>query len=1411
MMMQSMVPGPEKLSDDLAQRVFMDCGYKWREGRLEYELLVAVVPVVVLGMIGPMTFRKLADACWCLSMRQSHFKGLLEELKGVRVVEAGQFGYRLAHPPVAEKVSEWLAFLEFAEFRQLIESWSAELLRPVTMQSGIGSMRRSQVDMWARHAPAYFTLLHMCRILRLLGHHESAFRILQKCAPNAGLVTGSGHGYESWSRSEVQCQYYHLLGHTYEPVISQPVALRTEFLGVNIARYSLYACREDEMFTDRDAVLNMCRKSEDETLLYAVVFRSLQKGEWEPIRVVAKRTRLYGGVQELAEKLIRWTEKQSWGALRGLLKLVQESSEALTMFLPFVALALRVQGGGLTNVCRAALSCSPLEYGDEVEAMRTGVELLCYSVVAASSVERLPQSPIGAFFIGLSLLGENQTGMLSREYVKPVVEACMQLHERGLGLYAWVLASLALSQSGIEDKKREVLQAIVEARQDIPALPGVKIFTSQDDLVLEKFLALSKEVASTDNSEGQQQGRMEWCIYLGLRGEVRDVEPIFRKMTAKGTLTAGRKAGLASIKEGKYDDCLTSADNDVLKELKFNYSWDGCEEYYFTKNAVAYLCGHPYIRLISPKHITHEEVSLELLHPRLQILSKGKQVSITMPDDVCSCATICHIAGNRYGLRMPSDAEYKMHRLITEMGRGGKLRLPEKGGTAVMDALVAMAGQFQLCGDLHVAQDNLPVVEAQRRLVVSLRGQSGRLTGSVGVELLPGTEIVRPGKGDAEQVVQYEQKKVLLRRDLQQELIELISLLRDCPTLQAHLSSSQVLQPVEDVEAALDILGELHDVGAERVELRWPEGQALSLHTVGAASFRLKSNAESGAERWLKIGGDVVVDESCVVRFTEFLDKVRQSAGRYICLGENQYVRLSKAIAKQTRLLSQMAMPADGGGRTRKSLALSPAGIALLAVQGADGELPAALEPSVQKVREVMQAYQSEKVPSTLRAELRDYQLLGYRWLMQRLSAGMGACLADDMGLGKTVQVLAVLLAKAKEGASLVLAPASVCANWVHEGARFAPSLRMVQFRQHGREELLAQLGARDVLVCSYGLFVNMAEDLCSRNWNVTVLDEAQSIKNSQSRRAEHVRSLQTRHRIAATGTPLENNLLELWSLMEFLNTGYLGARSSFLSRFKDRPAHLRTLIAPFVLRRLKSDVLDELPEKNEQVLYVDLSEQERALYEALRRKALVEMNGETDRFHVLAHLTRMRRMCCHPRLGSPDCELNSSSKMEALRELLSELRSGGHKALIFSQFTDVLTYAKQVCDGEGFSSLYLDGSTPTAARAALVETFQQGEVDFFFISLKAGGVGLNLTAANYVVLLDPWWNPATEDQAADRAHRMGQSQKVTVCRLVCADTIEQRVLELHARKREMVDAVLSDSTEISSALSVDELLQLVR
>ena len=250
--------------------------------------------------------------------------------------------------------------------------------------------------------------------------------------------------------------------------------------------------------------------------------------------------------------------------------------------------------------------------------------------------------------------------------------------------------------------------------------------------------------------------------------------------------------------------------------------------------------------------------------------------------------------------------------------------------------------------------------------------------------------------------------------------------------------------------------------------------------------------------------------------------------------------------------------------------------------------------------------------------------------------------------------------------------------------------------------------------------------------------------------------------------------------------------------------------MSPFILRRLKNDVLDELPAKTEHVIQVDLSDAERALYETIRREAMQQLNSESGRFQVLAMLTRLRRLCSLPRLAAPDCGIAGSSKMELLRELTAELRASGHRALIFSQFTDVLEHVQQLCSEEEYSWLYLDGSTPTAQRMKLVDTFQQGETDFFLISLKAGGVGLNLTAADYVILLDPWWNPAVEDQAADRTHRIGQKVPVTVCRLVCANTIEEKVLALHAQKREMFNSIINDTEANSATLSVQELMELM-
>jgi SNF2 family DNA or RNA helicase len=422
------------------------------------------------------------------------------------------------------------------------------------------------------------------------------------------------------------------------------------------------------------------------------------------------------------------------------------------------------------------------------------------------------------------------------------------------------------------------------------------------------------------------------------------------------------------------------------------------------------------------------------------------------------------------------------------------------------------------------------------------------------------------------------------------------------------------------------------------------------------------------------------------------------------------------------------------------------------------------------------------------------------------------------MGLGKTVQALALLLDRG--GPSLVVCPTSVCFNWLEEARRFAPSLNLATLGRNRAAQIEA-LGPQDVLVVSYGLLNTCQELLEKVSWEVVILDEAQLVKNARAKRAQAASALQAKARVALTGTPVENHLGDLCSLFRFLNPGLLGGEKSFAQRFA-RPieegnraaAHcLKRLISPFVLRRLKSQVLDELPPRTEIPLYVQLDDEERALYEAARQRASESLaqrsSDDPEAFHVLAELTRLRRLCCHPRLVMPESQL-PGAKLQAVLQLVDELRENRHRALVFSQFVDHLQLLRGELDARGIPYRYLDGSTPAADRPALVREFQSGKGDLFLISLKAGGAGLNLTAADYVIHLDPWWNPAVEDQASDRAHRLGQQRPVTVYRMIARDTVEERIVDLHRHKRALADQLLSGQ-DGSSRLNVDELLALLR
>lgn len=464
--------------------------------------------------------------------------------------------------------------------------------------------------------------------------------------------------------------------------------------------------------------------------------------------------------------------------------------------------------------------------------------------------------------------------------------------------------------------------------------------------------------------------------------------------------------------------------------------------------------------------------------------------------------------------------------------------------------------------------------------------------------------------------------------------------------------------------------------------------------------------------------------------------------------------------------------------------------------------------------------------PPGFAGELRSYQREGLGWLHFLRGFGFGGCLADDMGLGKTIQVLALLEARraAKAGPSLVVVPKSLVFNWQQEAARFTPLLRVLDHTGPQRQrEALAASESYDVVITTYGTLRQDVAELRELEFDYVVLDEAQAIKNPRTASAKAARLLRGEHRLALSGTPVENRLEELWSLFEFLNPGMLGSSKLFAAAGAGTTvadAEARGLMAralrPFLLRRTKDQVARDLPAKQEQTLYVDLGPKQRKLYDELRDHYRTALLGHIDRvgikrskIQILEALLRLRQAACHPGLLDPRRAAEPGGKLDALVPMVIEAAAEGHKVLIFSQFTSMLALLRTRLDAESITYEYLDGRTRD--RQARVERFQTDPAcPVFLISLKAGGQGLNLTAADYVFLLDPWWNPAVEAQAVDRAHRIGQTRPVLATRLIARDTVEERVLDLQRAKRDLAEAIITADNSLIARIERDDLALLL-
>lgn len=457
-------------------------------------------------------------------------------------------------------------------------------------------------------------------------------------------------------------------------------------------------------------------------------------------------------------------------------------------------------------------------------------------------------------------------------------------------------------------------------------------------------------------------------------------------------------------------------------------------------------------------------------------------------------------------------------------------------------------------------------------------------------------------------------------------------------------------------------------------------------------------------------------------------------------------------------------------------------------------------------------------LPTTIRADLRDYQEVGYQWFKTLSHYHLGGILADDMGLGKTLQTITFLLSEIEEKdhfKALVVAPASLLYNWKKEFEKFAPQVKtaVIIGSKQKRRKTMEEVEA-DVYITSYPLLRKDVELYDQHLFHTLILDEAQAVKNHLTLTAKAVRSIHASQRFALSGTPIENSLDELWSLFYTISPGLFDNKKAFLTL---EPDYIAKITRPFILRRVKKDVLHELPDKIETVNYSKLTKDQKEVYIAYVEKMQEQLNEtietkgfEKGKLEILAGLTRLRQICCHPSLFLENYA-GQSGKLDQLKELMAELKQNGKRTLIFSQFSSMLSLLNKTLQEEGYDTFYLDGTTPADKRMDMVDAFNEGEKTAFLISLKAGGTGLNLTGADTVILYDLWWNPAIEEQAAGRAHRIGQKNVVQVIRMITEGTIEEKIYELQQQKRELVDQIIKPGETMLSTLSVEEIRELLQ
>ncbi|MDH3717672.1 MAG: DEAD/DEAH box helicase [Planctomycetota bacterium] len=935
---------------------------------------------------------------------------------------------------------------------------------------------------------------------------------------------------------------------------------------------------------------------------------------------------------------------------------------------------------------------------------------------------------------------------------------------------------------------------------------------------LDRYLANRPGSPDEDDEDRSQDVRLVWK----LEGDGSGLQLVPFKQRPKkrgGGWTKGQRISLEKLRNSP-DLITSSVDRNVVAALRLQSSHGYYYRPEFTFDmveALGALAGHDLVlfedepvevrRFAFGVRVVEQGAgfALDIAFPaqrgegfRVSIYGKG----IIARSDTRPLVLVCRCDAGQTELAQSLVKDVRIQR---ERLKDLRQRLDQMNQTTPVELPAALAGPI-------VPHETTPVVLLSSR-------QQGQMACGMRVKDAQGRMFL-PGEGALLYSDTCDDKPVQYRRDPHEETIRARRIERELQLDRAHALSPWNWR-ILDFEQSLRLLEDLETKAGEiGFETAWDPKSVQPIRILGSVTARNVRVEVAKKRDWFGVSGGCKIGEH-EFQLADLLNSVRsEPAAGYMEIQPGQWARISAELRARLQQLRDVAH------KNRKQFEISATAAPiiqdLLEVQ-IDIEGPKSWRDCLSRLEKARQL--DPALPASFRGTLRDYQLEGYRWLRRLAEWGVGGCLADDMGLGKTIQALAVLIDRQPTGPALVIAPTSVGFNWVRETERFAPDLKPHLYRETDRAEFLESVGAGDLVICSYGLALRDAEALGKVNWGTLILDEAQFVKNSRSKTSQAIRTFTADWKLALTGTPMENHLGELWSIFRNVSPGLFGSWDDFRDRFaspiekhndEDRRVALSRLIRPFVLRRAKSEVLKELPERTEMNLYIELNDQERHRYDEMRMAAIGEIDEiaglpetKDQRFRILALLTRLRQLACHVGLIDEAWE-GSSAKLDLLVETLQELREEGHRALVFSQFTSYLKFIRQALDDAGITYQYLDGSTPAKARQQRVDAFQAGESDAFLISLKAGGTGLNLTGADYVIHMDPWWNPAVEDQATDRAHRIGQTRPVMVYRIVARGTIEEQILDLHHDKRDLVASVM-DGTHAAGRLATDQLIALIR